>query len=138
MDGIERIKVLASEIKDKAILNIVDYLLSREDMNEKYLNEEKSLKQMVSYIKKEAHKQAQDGMAMVEDKEVYGWAIHYFDETNEDLGFIQKQIKNEPKSTDEESKKEVKLVEEKESGVVKEPTKSTRWIPEGQISLFDL
>ena len=47
MEGIERIKILASEVKDTALLKIVDYLLSRKDMNDKYLNEEKSLKQMV-------------------------------------------------------------------------------------------
>ena len=32
MKGIERIKVLASEIKDEALLQIVNYLLTRVDM----------------------------------------------------------------------------------------------------------
>lgn len=45
MEGIERIKVLASEVKDEAVLEIVKYLISRTDMNDKYLNEEKCLKQ---------------------------------------------------------------------------------------------
>jgi len=85
MQGIERIKTLAAEIKDKALLKIIEYLLSREDMNEKYLNEEKSLKQMVDFIKGQAQKQANNGMAMIEDEVVYGWAIHYFDESNDQL-----------------------------------------------------
>ena len=40
MEGIERIKVLALEITDDALLEIIKYLTSREDMNHKYLNEE--------------------------------------------------------------------------------------------------
>lgn len=86
MKGIERIKILASKVKDKAVLKIVEYLISRTDMNEKYLNEEKSLKQMINFIKSEAKKEAQNGIAMIEDEKVYSWAIHYFDETNKDLG----------------------------------------------------
>lgn len=137
MDGIERIKVLASEIKDKALLNIVEYLLSREDMDEKYLNHEKSLKQMVSFIKSEARKRAQDGMAMIEDKEVYGWAIHYFDETNEELGLVKSSVQNEHEEKIEKPK-EVKLVEKNGVEVAKENNKNSKWIPEGQLSLFDL
>ena len=100
MLGIERIKILGSEVKDKALLKVIEYLVSREDMNEKYLNEEKSLKQMVEYIKSEAKKQAVNGMAMIEDEEVYGWAIHYFDETNEKLG-LKVETKNNKYTTKE-------------------------------------
>lgn len=56
MEGIERIKILASEIKDEALLEIVNYLISRKDMNDKYLNEEKSLRQMIDFIMNEAKK----------------------------------------------------------------------------------
>ena len=83
--GIERIKILASKIKDKPLLKITDYLLSREDMNDKYLNEEKNLSQMIEFIKSEAKKQAKDGIAMVDDAVVYGWAIHYWDESSKEL-----------------------------------------------------
>ena len=85
MKGIERIKILSAEVTDKPLLKIIDYLLSREDMNDKYLNEEKCLSQMISFIKSEAKKQAKDGAAMIEDEVVYSWAIHYWDETNESL-----------------------------------------------------
>lgn len=86
MDGIERIKKLAEGQKDKPLLKVVEYLLSRTDMNEKYLNEEKNLKGMIIFIRMEAKKQAVNGVAMIEDEVVYGWAIHYFDESNKDLG----------------------------------------------------
>ena len=68
MNGIERIKVLASEVKDEAVLEIVRYLISRTDMNDKYLNEEKSLKQMIDFILKEAKKKSENNMAMIKDE----------------------------------------------------------------------
>lgn len=120
MEGIERIKVLASEIKDKPLLKIIEYLLTRTDMNDKYLNEEKSLKQMVEFIKNNAKKQAQNGIAMIEDETVYSWAIHYFDETNKNLEFA----KEDKQDTSKEE--------------VKKPTKKeNKWVAEGQLSLFE-
>ncbi len=120
MEGIERIKVLASEIKDKPLLKIIEYLLTRTDMNDKYLNEEKTLKQMVEFIKNNAKKHAQNGIAMIEDETVYSWAIHYFDETNKDL-----ELSNENKqdTVKEEIKKPIK--------------KENKWVAEGQLSLFE-
>lgn len=136
MLGIERIKILGSEVKDKALLKVIEYLVSREDMNEKYLNEEKSLKQMVEYIKSEAKKQAVNGMAIIEDEEVYGWAIHYFDETNEKLG-----LKVETKNIVKPLEKSIKEAEEMEKGEVSKEEITLRVardknVPEGQLTLF--
>lgn len=122
MNGIERIRVLASEIKDKPLLKIVEYLLSREDMKDKYLNEEKNLKQMVSFIKSLAQKQAKDGMAIIEDEVVYGWAIHYWDESNEEL--------------DLETEKEKTTKEKVVTNKVQKKQKQ-QWKAEGQLTLFD-
>ena len=118
--GLERIKVLSEKVKDKAVLKIINYLLSRKDMNEKYLNEEKTLTQMIEFIKSKAKEKATNGVAMIEDDEVYSWAIHYFDESNKDLKISK-------------IKEEVEVIEEKKSTV----KKSKNWIPEGQLSLFD-
>lgn len=128
MQGIERIKTLAAEIKDKALLKIIEYLLSREDMNEKYLNEEKSLKQMVDFIKGQAQKQANNGMAMIEDEVVYGWAIHYFDEPNEKLELKITTLNNKIVKTKEEPIKKAKADKNK--------SKDTKWVAEGQLTLF--
>ena len=118
--GLERIKKLSAEVKDKAVLKIINYLLSRKDMNEKYLNEEKSLTQMIEFIKAKAKEKATNGVAMIEDDEVYSWAIHYFDESNKDLKISR-------------TKEDVEVKEEKKSTV----KKNKNWIPEGQLSLFD-
>ena len=118
--GLERIKKLSAEVKDKAVLKIINYLLSRKDMNEKYLNEEKSLTQMIEFIKAKAKEKATNGVAMIEDDEVYSWAIHYFDESNKDLKISK-------------TKSDVEVKEEKKSTV----KKNKNWVPEGQLSLFD-
>lgn len=131
MDGINRIKILASEVKDKAVLKIVDYLISRVDMDEKYLNEEKSLKEMISYIKEEAKKQSNDGVAMIEDVEVYNWVIHYFDESNEDLKLIKTReniISNIPEKEDNKKTKPKQI---------SKVSNNKKWVSEGQLSLFD-
>ncbi len=124
MSGIERIKVLASEVKDEAVLEIVKYLISRTDMNDKYLNEEKSLKQMIDFIANEAKKKSENNMAMIKDDVVFGWAIHYWDEDNKDLDLSSNDnVKN--------IEKKEKVVQEKTNKVVKKD-----WTPEGQLTLF--
>lgn len=120
MTGKERIKTLAADVKDKALLQIIDYLLSRDDMDEKYLNESKSLKGMIDYIRSEAQKLASNNMAVVKDEIVYGWAIHYFDEDNKDLGIKESSIDNE----DNEEIIETKPIKQKEV------------VSEGQLTLF--
>ena len=135
MEGIERIKILASEIKDSALLKIIEYLLSREDMNEKYLNEEKNLTNMVNYIKSEARKKQNNGIAMIEDQVVFGWAIHYFDETDEQLGLINSSKKEEPK---EENICEINEDDSKQlqTNVEKKIIEKKEYFPEGQLTLF--
>lgn len=135
MKGIERIKILASEIKDKPLLKIIEYLLTREDMNEKYLNEEKSLKQMVEFIKNSAKKQSTNGVAMVEDEVVFGWAIHYFDETNEQLD-MDSNYKEVTKNDEEENVTKIELPKKQKKELPKKQKKE--WVAEGQLSLFDL
>lgn len=124
MDGIERIKILAKEVKDKPLLKIIDYLLTRNDMNDKYLNKEKSLSQMIQYIKAEAKKRAINGVAVIEDEEVYNLAIHYFDEANSNL-----KINNNVEL------KETQLSEKSVPKRNKETNKKKQYIPEGQLSL---
>lgn len=124
LDGIERIKILAKEAKDKSLLKIIDYLLTRNDMNDKYLNEEKSLSQMIQYIKAEAKKRAINGVAVIEDEEVYNLAIHYFDEANSNL-----------KINNNVDLKETKLSEKSVLKRNKEINKKKQYIPEGQLSL---
>lgn len=106
MEGIERIKKLSQEQKDTNIKKVAEYLINREDLNEKFLNEEKNLTDMWDYIKKQAKEKAINGCAVIEDEEVYGLAVHYFDETNETLGIKtdKKEIKQDVKVKEDTSK----------------------------------
>lgn len=96
MTGVERLKSMIEEgpLK-KPLFKIYMYLKTRTDMDEKYLNPEKSMTQMYNYIKEQVRKQAIDGVAMIEDAVVYGLAIHYFDESNEDLGLNKKVVETQ-------------------------------------------
>lgn len=67
-------------VKDKNLKLICDYLLGREDMQEKLNNPNKSIDKMFSYIISQAKKKAVNGCAVISDAEVFGWAVHYYDE----------------------------------------------------------
>lgn len=123
MEGVERLRVMAMNggKLQKQYFKIFMYLKNRTDMDEKFLNPEKTLAQMYEYIKDQVRKQAVNGVAMVEDAVVYGIAVHYFDESNEDLGIKKKEIIPQKK---EENKREIPKIEP--------PKKEER----EQISLF--
>lgn len=116
----ERLKRLVEEIKadtnisaedKKGILKVAEYLLTRNDMDEKYNNPEKNLLDMWQLIKNEAREKATNGVAVFDDEEVYSIAIHYFDESNEALKLNTKTTKVEKKG---------KKVSDEESNVSKE------------------
>lgn len=67
-------------VKDKNLKLICDYLLGRQDMQEKLNNPNKSINKMFSYIRNQAKKKAVNGCAVISDAEVFGWAVHYYDE----------------------------------------------------------
>lgn len=46
----------------------------------KYEKSGKDIDGCCRYIKSEAKKQAKNGCAAIKDDEVFGWAVHYFDE----------------------------------------------------------
>ena len=114
-DGIQRLETEVIEMNNMNVAKIFDYLKTRPEMQEKFNNKEKSIKQMYQYICDKAQKQAQDNVAMVDDKIVYIWAMTYFNRSNEDLGLNKKP--EPPKKIEtkkEEQKAEIKQEENKE------------------------
>lgn len=67
-------------VKDTNLKLICEHLLNREDMQEKLNNPNKSIDKMFSYIRNQAKKKAVNGCAVISDTEVFGWAVHYYDE----------------------------------------------------------
>lgn len=58
MEGIKRLAEMLEGQKDKYLIIIVNHLMLQTEMNEAFLNEEKNLKDMATYIKDTAKKQA--------------------------------------------------------------------------------
>lgn len=123
----ERLKKLVEEIKTdtnisaedkKGILKVAEYLLTRNDMDEKYNNPEKSLLEMWKFIKDEAKEKAINGVAVMDDEEVYSIAIHYFDESNEKLKIKSKNTKATKKARATESDDTPKNEELKQQGEI--------------------
>lgn len=104
--GIERIKTLASKATIPGIKKVAEYLINREDMNEKYQNKEKDLEKMWHYITEKAREKEENGVACIEDTEVYNWAIHYWDESEENL---RKENVKDDKLPKKETKKAQKV-----------------------------
>ena len=96
MKGVDRLKKLAEGQENHSLLKIIEYLVNIDDLDEMYLNEEKTLKGMTEYIKSNASKQAIDGYACVEYEVVFEWAINYWCKSDEELGI--KRVTPTPKT----------------------------------------
>ena len=94
MNGIERLSEMIKGQKDKYLQIIVNHLMLQTEMSEAFLNEEKNLKDMATYIKDLAKKQATNNVAVIEDAVVFQWAKDYFNESNEELGIKKIEAKN--------------------------------------------
>ena len=97
MTGFERLKEQVKDQEDKALLQTIDYLLSREDMEQKYLNEEKTVEDMANFIKDKARKYMKNGWNYITNEVVYAWAIMYFSLPNSFLK-IEKKDKTKCKA----------------------------------------
>lgn len=114
--------------KDKNISIICDYLSSREDMKEKLEKENKTITGMYAYIKEQAKAKAINGCACLEDAEVFGLAVHYYDEDSI-IDVLETKLEK-PKLETTKHLEESKPVEKVKS--IKKPKNYF----EGQISLF--
>ena len=99
---------------------IKDYLENKasEILVEKINNGKKTLKGCWNYIYSEARKRAENNCACIADTEVFGWAIHYFEE-------------------DSINESEISYVPVKTVVTKKKEEKSKSNIVIGQMNLFD-
>lgn len=66
---------------EKAIKQYLDKRASEDDLFAKsYQKENKNIAECCKYIISQAKKQAENGCAAIHDEEVFGWAVHYYDE----------------------------------------------------------
>lgn len=83
MTGFDRLKEQVKDQKEMALIQTVNYLLTREDMEQKYLNEEKTLEGMCTFIRNKSKSHMKNGWAYVTNELVYAWAIMYFSLPNQ-------------------------------------------------------
>lgn len=105
MTGFERLKEQVKDQEDKALLQTVDYLLSREDMEQKYLNPEKTIEEMAKFIHNKGIKYMKNGWNYITNEVVYAWAIMYFSLPNSFLKIEKKDTNNDKIKTKTSSKK---------------------------------
>ena len=121
MTGIERLRVLSTGTKNQALLKVIDYLETRKDMYERFLNEEKTPYQMWEYITQKAKELSINNCAVIDDRIVYAWAISYFLATNESLNLIEKKVDKTTEGIKNETKKsKAKITDGKNKEIQKE------------------
>lgn len=112
MEGKERLEQETIEMNNYNVVLIFNYIKDKDELQEKFDNEEKTIKGMYEFICGKAKKLAQDGVAAVNDKVVYLWAITYFCKSNEELG-----IKKEEKKINSATDASKESISSKEKGI---------------------
>lgn len=92
MDGFNRLREQIEDQEDTALRQVVDYLISREDMEQKYLNEEKDVKGMCSFIRGKGNAHAKNGWNFITNEVVFAWAIIYWSLPNSFLKINQSKV----------------------------------------------
>lgn len=129
MNGIERLQETVKGQEDAALRQTVDYLISRKDMEQRYLNEEKNLKGMVDFIREKSKKHLKNGWTYITNEVVFAWAIMYFSLPNELLKIKEnKEIQKKPNKEVKEKNNVIPI--EKGKKVIEEKKKVD------QLSLF--
>ena len=112
MNGFDRLKEQMEGQEDHALQEVVNYLLTREDMEPRYLNEEKTLERMCDFIKEKARKNAKNGWNFVSNEIVFAWAIMYFSLPDSLLQISPLTPKKVEKPKKDESKNNVISIEQ--------------------------
>lgn len=149
MDGFDRLKLMESEIKNPFLSQIVEFLLTREDLKDMYLKEEKSLKEMLEFIeykaltmceknkKKMPNGSGQYASIVLTDNHVYRWAALYFTFNNKYLGIDKMKkppvVSNITQNINKTKAKKLDVKDENKVEVQEEQKKEER----EQISLFE-
>lgn len=91
MTGVQRLQEMIEDQEDTALIQTVNYLISRKDMEKNYLKKEKTLKGMCEFIKSKAQKYAKNAWNYITDEVVYAWAVMYFSLPDEFLKIKTKE-----------------------------------------------
>lgn len=116
-------KKQVEETNNESMKKVGQYLLERasadKTIEKAIVDKEVDLKDVYDYITEQAREKAVNGCAMVENEEVYGWAVHYVidepkkektaEKTEEKKTYVPTKTTTKPVKT---VKKEAKKIEE--------------------------
>lgn len=131
MNGFDRLRNQVKDQEDMALKETVDYLLTRKDMEQKYLNEEKTLEEMAKFIRNKGNAHCRNGWNYITNEVVFAWAIMYFSLPNSFLKINTNKSTKKEKSTSQNSKTKNNIISLEEAK--KEIDKKQEVV---QISLF--
>lgn len=102
MTGFERLKNMLAEWtekhgEDEAFNQTVNYLLNRPDLEQKFLNEEKSLDGLHDFIHNKGQKHRLNGWCYITNEVVFAWAVMYFSLPNALLNITSPKKKQDNK-----------------------------------------
>lgn len=103
MNGFDRLKEQVKDQKDVALRQVVDVLLSRDDLEQSFLKEDKTLEGMCSFIRKRGTACLQNGWNFITNEVVYAWAVMYFTLPNKYLKIDTPKSSNKNTSTNKET-----------------------------------
>ncbi len=97
----------------KSIARVSDYIeglieAGNSGLEEKIIESKKTISDCWKYITSKAKDQVTDGSACIEDEEVYGWAVHYFEELSHPDGYDVPKPAKKPDAAKAEDKTEKK------------------------------
>ncbi len=130
-----RLNLKAENANEQRVLDYLEENAS-EVLAEKINDGNKTLKGFFGFARGEAQKLAVNGCACVEDRTVFGWAVHYFEEEEIKEPTAAKEPAKVIKAT-EAVKMPVKAKKEEKPTVQSQPKKGAKKSTDGQISLFD-
>lgn len=102
MNGFDRLRSMVKDQEDEALKQTINYLLSRSDLEQRFLNEDKNLEEMCKFIRNKGTQHCRNGWNYVTNELVYSWAVMYFSLPNSFLKIKStptKSTPNKPKNT---------------------------------------
>lgn len=110
MNGFDKLKEQMKGKTNPALIETVEYLLTRDDMQEKYLNEEKSVDEMEEFITEKGQKHLQDGWHYITNEVVFAWAIMYYSFPNSFLKISSKETNTSTKNNNQKERKKDNVI----------------------------
>lgn len=99
MTGVERLKEQIKDQEDMALKQTVDYLISRDELDQYYLKEEKTVDRMCEFVQNKGQKHIKKGWNYITNEVVYSWAIMYWTLPDKFLGINTQELQDTKKST---------------------------------------